>query len=128
MINKKLAAGVIIVTAIIFAFAVARAFGSIPQPRPNSLGVHELYSNPNTYLVATPVEGRILDGRFTNIRFQPYAAPLLFDESILFCGDVTEKFDGMIGSLAVTFRTQASGRYQGVGCHELVSVFEVKGK
>ena len=111
-----------------FALLIGKAFGSTtPQPRPNSLGVQETYQNPNTYLVALPVDGKILDGRFTNIRFQPYAAAALFDESILFCGDVTDQFEGKLGPLVITYRTQAAGKYQGVGCHELVSVFKVNG-
>ena len=129
MMNKKVAAWVIVVTAVIFAFAVSRAFGSVtPQPRPNSLGVKETYQNPNTYLLALPVDGKVLDGRFTNIRFQPYESPVLFDESILFCGDVTEEFMDKPGPLVITYRTQASGMFEGIGCHTLVSAFTVNGQ
>ena len=106
----------------VFAIAV---FAHDSQPRRNSLGVLESYRNTNTYLFALPVDGKVLDGHFTNIRFKPYAAPILYDESILFCGDVTEKFQGKLGPLVVTYRTQASGKYEGVGCHELLSVFQV---
>ena len=93
--------------------------------RSNSVGVLETYHNPNTYLFALPIDGQILDGRFMNIRFKPYAAAALYDETVLFCGDVTEQFDGKTGPLIITYRTQASGMYQGVGCHELISAFQV---
>jgi hypothetical protein len=126
MINRKVAAWVVIGVALVFALAVAKAFGTTTAPRPNNLGVLETYQNPNFYLVGLPVDGQILDGRFTNIRFQPYAAAALFDESILFCGDVSEQFDGKVGPVVVTYRKQASGMYRGVGCHTLVSVFTVK--
>jgi hypothetical protein len=99
---------------------------STTHPRPNILGVNETYQNPNTYLLALPVEGQIIDERFTNIRFAPYNAAALFDESILFCGDVTDEFKGKNGTLVITYLTQASGMYRGIGCHKLVSVFELK--
>jgi hypothetical protein len=113
-------------------FAIALFFLSEPvhasnmAPRPNSLGVQETYQNPNTYLLALPVAAQVLDGRFTNIRFQPYKAAALFDESVLFCGDVTDEFRGTSGVLVVTYLTRASGRYEGVGCHNLQGVFEAK--
>jgi len=126
MMNNKVAAWVIITTVLAFALLIGKTFGSTtPQPRPNSLGVQETYQNPNTYLVAIPIDGKIMEGRFTNVRFQPYAAAVLYDESILFCGDVSEQFKGKTGPLVVTYRTQAAGMYQGVGCHQLVSVFKV---
>jgi hypothetical protein len=128
MMNKKVAAAIILGVAILFTLAVTRAFGSTAQPRPNSLGVTETYQNPMTYLLALPIDGKILDGRFTNIRFQPYAAASLFDESILFCGDVSDQFDGKSGPLVMTYRTQASGMFEGVGCHTLVSAFTVNGQ
>ena len=61
MINRKVAAWIIIGAAIVFALATARAFCLPTQPRPNSLGVTEVYQNPNTYLLALPVDGQILD-------------------------------------------------------------------
>lgn len=128
MISRKIASWIIILAALAFALAVGRAFGHVEAQRPNSLGVTETYQNPNTYLLALPVDGKILDGRFTNIRFQPYNAAALFDASLLFCGDVTEQFDGKRGPVVVTYLTRASGMYQGIGCHELVSVFTVNGQ
>lgn len=123
---SKVTAWFFIVLALPLLIDSARAHGTTtPAPRPNSLGVHETYQNPNTYILALPLDGQILDGRFTNIRFAPYAAAALFDQTILFCGDVTEQFEGKTGPVTVTYRTQASGMYRGVGCHELISVFMV---
>jgi hypothetical protein len=116
---------IVFVLLFLMSVAVSIAHGTTSAPRPNSLGVQETYQNPNTYLLAFPLDGQILDGRFTNIRFAPYAAAVMFDQSILFCGDVTEQFEGKPGPLVVTYKTQASGMYRGVGCHELVSVFTV---
>jgi hypothetical protein len=126
MINKKVAAWLVIGTAVIFALAVARAFG-IPTAgnRPNSVGVSETYQSPVTYLFDLPIDGQILDDRYTNIRFKPYATVALYDQTVLFCGDVTGQFDGKTGPVVVTYYTQASGRHDGIGCHDLVSVFTV---
>ena len=125
MFNRKVAAWFIIAAAIAFGCLTYKAFGVPTSKRPNGLGVSEIYQNPNTYLIALPVEGQILDGKYTNIRFQPYATAELFDESILFCGNAAEQFDGKSGPVAITYRTRAAGMYRGVGCHELISVFSV---
>ena len=126
---SKFAAWFFIIFALLFMLgvAVSIAHGSTtPAPRPNGLGVSETYSNPNTYLLAMPIDGQILDGRFTNIRFAPFATPDLYDETVLFCTDVTPLFAGKSGTVIVVYRTQASGKYRGVGCHELLGVYEVK--
>jgi len=93
--------------------------------RPNSLGVEESYQNPNIYLFAEPLDGKIMDS-VTNIRFQPYATPALYDESILFCGNVAGDFEGKRGPMVVTYRRAADRIYKGLACHDLISVFEVK--
>jgi hypothetical protein len=114
--------------AVIVLACSKPAHGTATQPRPNSLGVEEIYQNPYTYLFALPVSGVLLaDGNFTNMRFQPYAAAAMFDESILFCGDVSEFFNGKVnGPVVLTYRTQASRMLEGIGCHDLVSVFQVQ--
>lgn len=130
MINRKVAAAAILAVMILFALAVSAVFahGMPTSKRPNNLGVYETYQNPNTYLLALPVDGKILgeESRFTNVRFQPYNAAAMFDESVLFCGDVSEAFMKASGVVVVTYLTKAAGMYEGIGCHELVSVFGVK--
>ncbi len=110
---------------VIAAVLIATGNASTTKARPNSLGIAQFFDNPYSYLFALPIEGKYVDGNL-NVRFQPYATPDLFDESVLFCGDVSEKFDGKKGPLVLTYRTQAGRMVQGVGCHELLSVFEVK--
>jgi hypothetical protein len=124
---------IIFVLLFLMGVAVSIAHGTTTPAKRTSIdqwlrdnGINETYQNPNTYLLALPLDGQILDGRFTNIRFAPYAAAAMFDQSILFCTDVTEQFEGKTGPVIVTYRTQAAGMYRGVGCHELVSVFMVK--
>ena len=113
---------------VIVAVLIATGHASTTQPRPNTLGASNQMYNPFSYLVALPIDGQILEGKYTNIRFAPYAAPDLFDQSILFCGDVTGMFDGKKGVVAITYRTQASRAYRGVGCHELLSIFQIETK
>jgi hypothetical protein len=128
---KKVVASLVVLALtfmLIAAVLIATGHASTTRPRPNTLGVAQFYDNPYAYLLALPVDGQVLEGKYTNIRFAPYAAPDLFVQSILFCGDVTPMFDGKTGVLAVTYRAQASRLYQGVACHEILSVFQVKAK
>ena len=113
---------------VIVAVLIATGHASTTQPRPNTLGAPNQMYNPFSYLIALPIDGQILEGKYTNIRFAPYAAPNLYDETLLFCGDVTGMFDGKQGVVAITYRTQASRAYRGIGCHELLSIFQIETK
>ena len=113
---------------VIVAVLIATGHASTTQPRPNAIGAPNQMYNPFSYLIALPIDGQILEGKYTNIRFAPYAAPNLYDETLLFCGDVTGMFDGKQGVVAITYRTQASRAYRGVGCHELLSIFQIETK
>lgn len=115
---------------------VAYAANATPskQNRPNSLGIEQLYENPNIYLFAVPACGSqdncsILKDekgrKYTNLKFQPYNTMSLFEEPVLFCGDVSDQFAGKRGAMVVTYRRQATLNYRGIGCHDLDSVFEV---
>jgi len=72
MLNKKVAAWIIIAVVFIFGLLVARAFAETTKKIENSLGVSEIYQGRYSYLVALPKDGQILDGKFTNIRFSPW--------------------------------------------------------
>ncbi len=114
---------------LLFGPLVLLARGSTQlKNRPNSLGVNEVYQNSNVYLFAQPIDGQILEyeeDHATNVRFQPYNTPALYDESVLFCGMVADFFQGKRGPLVVTYDKIAHRRFNGVACHELISVFEV---
>jgi hypothetical protein len=98
--------------------------------RSEALGINQPYENPNTYLLASISKGKVLEDDngtlSTNIVFQPYNTYGLFTQSVRFCGDVSESFNSKRGALIVTYETVAHRRTQGVGCHELISVFRVK--
>ncbi len=122
------------VVAALLIFA-ACAFAVPSKNRPNSLGLSEFYTNPNMYLFGSiACNGGELNcsilkddkGRkYTNLKFQPYATMAMYEEAVLFCGDVSEEFNGKRGALVVTYRRQATLNYRGIGCHDLDSVFEV---
>ena len=118
----------VILTIALIALATDRLHGTTTPNRANSLGVSETYLNPYTYMLGLPIAGQVIDEKFTNIRFLPFGTPQIYDESILFCGDVTELFDGKRGVLAVAYETRAHAMYHAVACHELLGVFEVPAK
>jgi hypothetical protein len=96
----------------------------VTKNRPNSLGADQIYENHNAYLFAVPIAGSVMDGA-TSIRFQPYNTMSLYEESVLFCGDVTEKFENKEGPMVITYDRVAHRKFRGIACHDLVSVFEV---
>ena len=100
----------------------------------NSLGVVISNVDPNVSLVGSIVSGEMhqdKDGRVgTSVRVHPKAMYALWDESILFCGDESERLstpDGnlLIGNYAFTYRRAASRLIDGVACHELVAVDKI---
>jgi len=66
MLNKKVAAWIIIAVVFIFGLLVARAFAETTKKIENSLGVSEIYQGRYSYLVALPKDGQILDGKLTS--------------------------------------------------------------
>jgi hypothetical protein len=120
---RKMVAG--IACLVLAVVLIVAGLASPAKERPNSLGAPQFFDNPYTYLFGLPIEGKYVDGNL-NLRVQPYATAELFDVSVLFCGDVAVAFEGRKGPLVITYRTQAGRMVQGIGCHELVSVFEVK--
>ena len=123
---SKKAAWVLLILAGLFALGVCTMLAhGTTHPRPNSLGVGQFYTNTNAYIFGLPIAGHTLEGGVTAIRFQPYNTTLIYDESVLFCGDVTAQFIGKTGTVVVTYDRIGHHMYRGVACHDLISVFEV---
>lgn len=122
---SKITAWIFITLLVLFvlAFGTLFAHGST-HSRPNSVGVDQFYENTNSYLFALPIGGAVMDGA-TSIRFQPYNTMELYEESVLFCGDVSPQFKGKTGPIVVTFDRVAHRLFRGVACHDLVSVFQI---
>ena len=110
---------------VLVAFLLATGHASTTGKPKDPLETFEIPTNPYAYRLALPIDGQILEGKYTNIRFWPYGAPELFDETILFCGDVTPLFNGKRGPVVIAFRAQGSRLYKGMACHEILNVFEV---
>lgn len=135
-ISTKIGAWFIVILALLFMLgaAVSIAHGKT-TPQSNSLGAVITSSNPNVYLFgalacdhfenACMVMKDAHNRLYTNIRFNPYNTPMLNDEPVLFCGNVVDAFSDKGGPIIVTYARKASLNYQGIGCHELVSVFNV---
>jgi hypothetical protein len=129
---RKIVAGVIALALaflVLAAVLIATGRASTAKARPNSLGVSEVYQNPNTYLIAEPVEVTFMRDEkeriYTNVRFQPFNTAAYYDESILFCGSV-EAFKRV--PMAITYLTRAGRMYKGIACHEFVSAYEMKAR
>ena len=83
--------------------------------------------NPYTYKVGSVAVSGMPDDAIV-LRIQPLATFNLFTEDILICNrrDITGMFEGKHNPLVLTYRTQASRLVQGIGCHTLVRVDEMK--
>lgn len=86
--------------------------------------------NPYTYKVGTVGNVDFVEGGIV-IRVQPLATYSLFTEDILLCGrleELAKMFEGKRNPLVLTYRTRASHTVEGIGCHTLVRVDELKGQ
>lgn len=103
------------------------AHGATRQSK-SALGTVQEYTNPNVYLYGAIIDGTILgpERNFTNVRFQPSHSFLFYSETILFCGDQSEPFRFMRGPIVVTYKRVAHKSYQGVACHDFVSIDHVQ--
>jgi len=121
---------VILLLAMLCCPCFARATASKPR-RPNAFEAIISNDNPYTYLYGAAVSGEYVgksDNFGLNIRFQPVHTFALFTQDVLFCGDVAGEFNGKRGPIVVTYGTRSPRTIDGVGCHTLVSVDEVKEK
>lgn len=125
---RKVGSWIVLILALLWVLALVclQLHAEPAMPRPNSLGVEQTYTNTNTYLLAVPLEANFLQGKYVSIRFAPYNTTALYDETVLFCGTDLSEFEGKNGVVVVTYETRAHVMYKGIGCHRLVSVFEVK--
>lgn len=100
---------------------------TIGQHGKNSLGAISYESNPYNYVAGTIVEGEVLeDGKATVLRIQPAYTYELYDESLFLCGDQSDKLDGKNPLMILTYEKLAHRIVDGVACHNLVGVNEIK--
>ena len=126
-VNVVRIALILFVLAVLTLGFVGFAHGAISKKHDNSLGVVQYQSNPFTYFEGSLVSGATIDSA-VNLRFSPRQTYGLFTQDILFCDydNVAEKFAGKKGLVVLSYETVAHRTIQGVGCHDLRSVDEVK--
>lgn len=118
---------VIVVLALTLAGSSSFALSTV-RPAPLLPGSPE--DNPIATLRGAIIEGKLLgdeDRGFLNVRFSLYGRSLFEDQSILFCGGkdvvaVAQRFDGMGGAIEVRYEKVAHETFEGLGCHNLISV------
>jgi Kef-type K+ transport system membrane component KefB len=133
MINKKKAAywlGVVLAAAGIVAFVlIASGLGraSTTSSHRNSLGVVMYTINPNIYEAGSIVNYAII-GKSEGLvlRVQPLATYALYTDEILLCGVPADKIDGHENPMVLIYERQAHKLVDGLGCHELVHVRDIK--
>ena len=103
----------------------------------NGLGAVIEYANPFTYLFGAIINmpenpNRVFRGKngklATLLTVQPAHVFELYTEELLLCGNRAEDFKDAIGPIVITYKTQAHEMVDGVSCHELQSVYQVKAK
>lgn len=89
--------------------------------------VTQYQDNPYTYKAGLVAASGFVDDSIT-LRVQPLATYSLFTEDILICDrdKAAEKFEGKHNPVLLTYKTKASRLVEGLGCHDLVRVDEVK--
>ena len=127
---RKVAAAIalIIFLLVVLTFGfVGFAHGAVSKKHDNSLGVVQYQNNPFTYLEGS-ISNVSLVGTGVNLRLQPRGVYSLFTQEILLCDydNVAEKFEGKHGLMVLTYETVAHRTIEGIGCHRLVGVDEVK--
>ena len=132
MDNRKVAAIVMLIVMALVALTPLGHCSTTSQKHDNSLGVVQYNDNPNISVVGSFMGGEVhrdSDGRIgVNIRLHPKYTYNLFDESILFCGDISGMFEGKGTSQyqTWTYRRAASRIIDGIPCHTLVGLDDVK--
>jgi hypothetical protein len=86
--------------------------------------------NPYTYKAGAITTVSRVDGALV-VRMQPTGTYALFTEDIMLCdyvngGDIVNAFIGKKNPMVLTYGTQAHRTVQGVGCHQLVRVDELR--
>jgi hypothetical protein len=125
---KKMAWVALVLWLVVIAL-VATGHGAISKKpsNDNAFGAVIDFSNPNTYKEGNVVAMAYLEGDQGIVaRIQPVGTYTLFTEDILFCGAPVEQFIGKSNPIVLTYETKAHRTVQGVGCHVLKHVDEIK--
>lgn len=120
--------------ALMVLFFASTAHCTTGKARPNSLGIPEWTTNPNTYLYGAIIGAQVvqIDKQVgISLRVTPAHTFALYSENLLLCGgnETLDKFpESLGGPLVITYKTLASRLVGGIPCHELQSVDRVVSK
>lgn len=125
--------GAILLAMALMGGSLAHGMTSGPRRTDNSLGVLISEDNPFTYNMGIVAHGEIITdakGReYTAIRFAPYGVPVLMFQDILLCDNQADSLmEHKLKVVVLTYERRAHTMANGVGCHELMDINEVKGQ
>ena len=98
-------------------------FATIPgKQKPNAFGTVSYQTNPYVYEAVIDIASADrVDGNL-NLRVKPLGTYMLYDDTILLCGEPVEKFEGKGFPFLMTYERKSHHSVNGVGCHELIRV------
>lgn len=103
--------------------ALKDAKAEVTQPRlTNSLGVVAYTANPYIYNVGAVTGARIVDGENLQVDFNPMGTFQIYRETVQFCGDPRELFEGKANPVVLTYTRSSPRMVEGRGCHQLIRV------
>lgn len=114
------------ITVAIFSLLYTGHSEAAISKKKNSVGFVQYTDNPYTYKAGAVITGFDIEGKGIVLRIQPTGTYHLFTEDLLFCGDPVEMVEGKHNPVVLTYETVAHRTIQGVGCHRLVNVMEIK--
>jgi hypothetical protein len=84
--------------------------------------------NPYSYLAGSVKEVYDVESeRGMVVRIQPISTHMLYVADVLFCGFSPDMLEGKQNPVVLVYETQAHKMIEGIGCHLLVNVLEIKG-
>ena len=122
----------ILVVAWFLILAAIPSHCAVSAPRhDNGLGVVTAQDNIYMYNMGLVTGGAILSNErgedFTSITFLPFGSPMLDTEQVMLCDNLADELNKHGRKVVVlTYERQAHQAYQGVGCHQVLAIFDVE--
>jgi hypothetical protein len=131
MIDKKKASWTLLVLAALAGFILMTTLAHCAvsgRRGDSSIGNIVYQDNPLTYKAGNLVSYAFVDKEGLVLTIQPIGTYELFDESILICNspEAGDMLTGKQNPMVLTYKTRARKMVYGLGCHELVRVYEIK--
>lgn len=107
---------------------LARATAVKPEARTNAFGAVAYTENPYIYNVGAVTEGRIVEDEHLQVDINPLGTFQQYKETVQFCGDPREMFQGKRNPVVLTYARSAPRMVEGRGCHQLIRVDSLAGE